>query len=253
MSLLDHVRTLVEAEQGLTEALEKCLPLLSNNNQTSTSSGIHSSSQQVEHPLLPTPRSADEVPAILAVARAYSLRTSAPPMWNPNLPVVGFATPNPLPHQLRGGALGALQLKMAREERNKRGLELLERQREKDRRRKLEEEDDAMKKEKDEDMMDVEKNEEDGNTTTSAKRKRQDDEKEVTSAKKDIMERQMKEKRETEASAQREQKQSRQQQKQTKEEYEKKKEAANMNLSDSSSSSSSSDSEDGGSDDDDGD
>ena len=37
-------------------------------------------------------------------------------MWNANLPVVGFATPNPLPHQLRGGALGGMQLKLAREE-----------------------------------------------------------------------------------------------------------------------------------------
>lgn len=124
-SLLDHICNLVEAEQLLTEAIEKSLPLLSNNHQSSSSSVILSSSQQAEPPLLPTPRNTEEVSTILAVARAYSLRTSAPPMWNPNLPVIGFATPNPLPHQLRGGALGAMQLKLAREEKNKRGLELL--------------------------------------------------------------------------------------------------------------------------------
>ena len=101
MSLLDHVRTLVQAEKGLTDALEKSLPLLSHNHQESSSSVILSSQSQSEPPLLPTPRNASEVPTILAVARAYSLRTSAPPMWNPNLPVIGFATPNPLPHQLR--------------------------------------------------------------------------------------------------------------------------------------------------------
>ncbi len=35
--------------------------------------------------------------------------------WNPAAPVVGFRTPNPLPHQLRGGALAALQLERARQ------------------------------------------------------------------------------------------------------------------------------------------
>ena len=45
-SLLDHIRTLVEAEQGLTEAIEKSLPLLTNNTHQSTSSVILSSSQQ---------------------------------------------------------------------------------------------------------------------------------------------------------------------------------------------------------------
>eukprot|EP00559_Dactyliosolen_fragilissimus_P009075 CAMPEP_0184867748 /NCGR_PEP_ID=MMETSP0580-20130426/27592_1 /TAXON_ID=1118495 /ORGANISM="Dactyliosolen fragilissimus" /LENGTH=159 /DNA_ID=CAMNT_0027368185 /DNA_START=1 /DNA_END=480 /DNA_ORIENTATION=- len=58
-----------------------------------------------------------QVETILALARTYSSRTSAPPGWNPSLPVVHFATPNPLPHQLRGGALGAIELKMVRDER----------------------------------------------------------------------------------------------------------------------------------------
>ena len=82
-------------------------------------------------PLLPTPRTVEEDPTILAVARAYAHRTSAPPMWDPALPVIGFATPNPLPHQLRGGALGAMQRKLAREERKRRrNKEMMDRQRE---------------------------------------------------------------------------------------------------------------------------
>ena len=101
-TLLDHVRRLVEAEQGLTEALEKSLPLLPHHNNHHQSF----SSQQAEPPLLPTPRNAEEVPTILAVARAYSLRTSAPPMWNPQLPVIGFATPNPLPQSVQPRSAG---------------------------------------------------------------------------------------------------------------------------------------------------
>ena len=51
---------------------------------------------------------------ILAMARNWSSKTSAPAGWDPQLaPVMGFATPNPLPHQLRGGALAALQLELA--------------------------------------------------------------------------------------------------------------------------------------------
>ena len=110
MTLLDHIRALVEAERGLTDVIERTAPLLPH----SLSSTMSSSSSHIEPPLLPTPRTIDEVPTILAVARAYAHRTSAPPMWDPSLPVIGFATPNPLPHQLRGGALGAMQLKLER-------------------------------------------------------------------------------------------------------------------------------------------
>jgi hypothetical protein len=49
-------------------------------------------------------------------------------MWDPSLPVIGFATPNPLPHQLRGGALGAMQLKLAREEKKRRIQQRLQRE-----------------------------------------------------------------------------------------------------------------------------
>jgi hypothetical protein len=137
-TFLDHIRALVEAEQGLTEALEQTLPLLSpnfNSNNTNNFNPSSSSQRGVEPPLLPAPRSSADIPTILAVARAYSLRTSAPPAWNTNLPVVGFATPNPLPHQLRGGALGAMQLTLAREEKKRRRKELLaEEQREREKR-----------------------------------------------------------------------------------------------------------------------
>jgi hypothetical protein len=147
-TFLDHIRALVEAEQGLTEALEQTLPLLSphSNNLAACHNSLHHSSSSVippssssqrgvEPPLLPAPRSSADIPTILAVARAYSLRTSAPPAWNTNLPVVGFATPNPLPHQLRGGALGAMQLTLAREEKKRRRKELLaEEQREREKR-----------------------------------------------------------------------------------------------------------------------
>jgi hypothetical protein len=56
----------------------------------------------------------DEVEHVLHVARNIASRTSAPAGWNPQAPVIGFATPNPLPHQLRGGSLGALQLELAK-------------------------------------------------------------------------------------------------------------------------------------------
>jgi len=120
MALLDHIRALVEAERGLTDVIERTAPLLPHNLSSTMSSSTH-----IEPPLLPTPRDIDEVHTILAVARAYAHRTSAPPMWDPSLPVIGFATPNPLPHQLRGGALGAMQLKLAREEKKRRAQQRL--------------------------------------------------------------------------------------------------------------------------------
>merc|ERR1719491_1759067 len=48
----------------------------------------------------------DTVNEVLALARTLSSRTSAPCSWDPTMPMVNFATPNPLPHQIRGGALG---------------------------------------------------------------------------------------------------------------------------------------------------
>ena len=148
----------MEAERALTDAIEKSTPLLQKNTM---SSSVLSS--QSDPPLLPTPSNIEEVKTILAVARSYSLRTSAPPMWNPNLPVIGFATPNPLPHQLRGGALGAMQLKMAREEKNRRSKEAAANLRGKEQRQKMEveEEENKATKMEDENAMDVDKPEQD--------------------------------------------------------------------------------------------
>ncbi|KAL9182889.1 hypothetical protein ACHAXT_004168 [Thalassiosira profunda] len=224
MTLLDHVRALVEAEQGLTAAIEQSRPLLAPRDASSSSSVLLSSADQSAPPLLPTPRNMDEVQDVLAVARAYSLRTSAPPMWNPNLPVIGFATPNPLPHQLRGGALGAMQLKMAREEKNRRGRELADR-REKERRRLKEDKKLAETKGGEEgDAMDVDKDEAVG------KRKREEEDKAVGN---DPKKREAMEHQKLQVSKQPKAPPNK---RQTAEEYQKKKKAANMNLSESSSS-----------------
>lgn len=236
--LLDHVRTLVEVERALTDALEKSTPLLSSQHNGGISSSILSS--QSDPPLLPTPRDIEEVKTILAVARAYSLRTSAPPMWNSNLPVIGFATPNPLPHQLRGGALGTMQLKMAREEKNRKIKETADNLREKERREKmareeeLEEVNEKIKKEGDHDAMDIdgEEGEKGGGGTVPAVK----EEGKALDPKKQEMIGQQKRRMEQVAA-------NGQKNKQTTAEMEAKKKAANMNLSDSSSSEEESDSD----------
>lgn len=94
-SLLSCVKSLVKLEQSLTQSLSTTRPLLS----------------------LSTPQTSTQINTILALARTYSTRTSAPPGWNPNLPVLHFSTPNPLPHQLRQGMLGAMELQLVKEER----------------------------------------------------------------------------------------------------------------------------------------
>eukprot|EP00979_Chaetoceros_neogracilis_P012072 scaffold3087_cov288-Chaetoceros_neogracile.AAC.21 len=94
-SLLSCVKSLVELELSLTQSLSDTSALLE----------------------LSVPQSMSQVNTILSLARTYSTRTSAPPGWNPNLPVIHFSTPNPLPHQLRQGALGAMELNFVKEER----------------------------------------------------------------------------------------------------------------------------------------
>mmetsp|Transcript_14215 Transcript_14215/g.21355 ORF Transcript_14215/g.21355 Transcript_14215/m.21355 type:complete len:232 (-) Transcript_14215:134-829(-) len=218
--LLDHVRSLVEAERALTDAIETTTPLLQQNTM---SSSILSS--QSDPPLLPTPRNIEEVKTILAVARTYSLRTSAPPMWNPNLPVIGFATPNPLPHQLRGGALGAMQLKMAREEKNRKIKEAADNLREKERKEQMEVEEDehvAAKKES-EDAMDIDEASKEG----EAKGATPVEGKAVDPKKQEMIVNQKRRMEQVAANGQK---------KQTSAEMHAKKAAANMNLSDSSSS-----------------
>jgi hypothetical protein len=89
------VKSLVELELSLTQTLSNTKPLLE----------------------LATPQTMSQVNTILSLARTYSTRTSAPPGWNPNLPVIHFSTPSPLAHQLRQGALGAMELNLVKEER----------------------------------------------------------------------------------------------------------------------------------------
>lgn len=119
-SLLSCVKDLVQVEMSLTEILETTKPLLD----------------------LATPKNMSEVNSILSLARTYSTRTSAPPGWNPNLPVIHFSTPNPLPHQLRQGALGAMELNLVKEERmakrRKMEQELLNKKAEEEQRRNAE-------------------------------------------------------------------------------------------------------------------
>jgi len=102
--MLSAVARLSEAERRLTQVLDKTSRYLPNSTDPL---------------LLPTPQSMEEVTTVLAVARTYADRTSAPSGWNPNVPIFGFVTPNPLPHQLRGGQLAALQLQQAQEERER--------------------------------------------------------------------------------------------------------------------------------------
>jgi hypothetical protein len=105
LSLLEKTQAMIELEKTLTETLEKVEPWLPNQT------GHHPNRPRVR----PIPTNMEEAKSILAVARTLASRTSAPAGWNPNAPVVGFSTPSPLPHQLRGGALAALQLERARQ------------------------------------------------------------------------------------------------------------------------------------------
>ena len=108
MDLLERCQAMVEIEQSLTSTLEKVEPWLIS----STTTNINPNQPRVR----PIPENMEQVKAILCVARNLASRTSAPAAWNPNAPVIGFSTPNPMPHQLRGGALATLQLDRARQE-----------------------------------------------------------------------------------------------------------------------------------------
>jgi Vitamin-D-receptor interacting Mediator subunit 4 len=120
--MLDRVQVLVELERSLTEAMEKAAPWLPGGKAR------------------PLPTSMGDVHKILSVSRNLAPRTSAPVGWNPQAPVIGFTTPNPMPHQLRGGALGALQLEMARKQQKEANQEQLERKREREEAKKKEDE-----------------------------------------------------------------------------------------------------------------
>lgn len=127
LQLLDGVQKLVELERSLTEAMEmaelwlpggNARPLPTMETVTTNNNNIVNNNNNVQK--------------ILAVARNLASRTSAPVGWNPHAPVIGFTTPNPMPHQLRGGALGALQLIMARKEQQQIRKEKMERKRERE-------------------------------------------------------------------------------------------------------------------------
>jgi hypothetical protein len=108
IALLEKTQALMEVERSLTATLERVEAWLPRNTLKS--------SRAFEKRVRPIPSNMEEVQQVLAVARSYSPRTSAPAGWNPAAPVMGFSTPNPLPHQLRGGALAALQLERARQD-----------------------------------------------------------------------------------------------------------------------------------------
>lgn len=106
LALLEKAQAMIELEQALTATMEKVEPWL-----PSQSSKLTPNRPRVR----PLPATMEAVDAILAVARNWAARTSAPAGWNPTGAVMGFTTPSPMPHQLRGGALAAQQLERARQ------------------------------------------------------------------------------------------------------------------------------------------
>lgn len=143
--LLTEVQKLVELERSLTEAMDLAAPWLpggtarplpsSTTTTTTTSETISDNYNNNDDN-----NDDDDVHKILSVARNLSSRTSAPVGWNPQAPVIGFTTPNPMPHQLRGGALGALQLELARTQQKEAKREQLERKREREEAKRREDE-----------------------------------------------------------------------------------------------------------------
>jgi hypothetical protein len=121
-ALLKKAQAMIELEQSLTATIEKVEPWLPSYN-----AGNNASSSRPR--VRPLPTSMEQVDVILAVARNWAARTSAPAGWNPAAPVMGFTTPNPMPHQLRGGALAGMQLERARQgERDKKRQRLEQQQ-----------------------------------------------------------------------------------------------------------------------------
>jgi hypothetical protein len=112
-TLLKKAQAMIELEQSLTATMEKVEPWLPSQNNTATAGTGSNASSRPRVRSLPT--SMEQVDVILAVARNWAARTSAPDGWNPAAPVMGFTTPNPMPHQLRGGALAGIQLERARQ------------------------------------------------------------------------------------------------------------------------------------------
>ena len=110
LALLEKVQALIDVEKALTASIEKVEPWLVHQTTITTTMSV------VDQPRVrPIPTTLVEAVNVLSVARNWASRTSAPAGWTPNAPVVGFSTPNPMPHQLRGGALATLQLERAKQ------------------------------------------------------------------------------------------------------------------------------------------
>lgn len=106
--LLAKMKSMIEVEKQLSLTMRKVEPWICSNAKDKLTNDSFS------HRVRPIPPDMDAVNKVLAVARNLSNRTSAPAGWNSNAPVIGFTTPNPLPHQLRGGLLAGMQLDRAR-------------------------------------------------------------------------------------------------------------------------------------------
>ena len=116
LELLEKLQAVIQVEKSLTETLERVEPWLRSSKSTNPR-------------VRPLPTSLEQAEQILAVARNLANRTSAPAGWNPMAPVIGFSTPNPMPHQLRGGALATLQLERAKQaESDKKRIQLQQQQ-----------------------------------------------------------------------------------------------------------------------------
>uniref|UniRef100_A0A7S3DWH2 Mediator complex subunit 4 n=1 Tax=Entomoneis paludosa TaxID=265537 RepID=A0A7S3DWH2_9STRA len=146
LELLERTRKVMKAEQKLTALLEKVEPWIA------AAPGHHSSTirDHYGNRVRPIPTNMDQVEVILAMARNWASKTSAPAGWDPSAPVIGFATPNPLPHQLRGGALAALQLERATTQKYRESQQRQEEQESKA--RKLAQEEQAAKQQKQQEM-----------------------------------------------------------------------------------------------------
>jgi len=135
--LLEKVREAMRVEAALTSTMERVEPWLpSSIYDYGGGGGQYAATAVDDRPRvrpIPTDSSDDDngqIRQVLASARVLAARTSAPAGWNPSAPVMGFSTPSPLPHQLRGGALAALQLERARKaERDKKRKRRLEERR----------------------------------------------------------------------------------------------------------------------------
>ena len=137
--MIDALCDLVNAEKGLTKALEHASPLLCNTNSAENIQLSFSSSPIIpmKYPLLPTPRDLNAAKEVLALSRALSSRSSLPPF----------------PNQLRGGALGLMQRKMTKLERSRKDKQRLQEEEQKEQNNKKQRQLELEQKEKEEKQL----------------------------------------------------------------------------------------------------